>query len=303
MSLYGSTWGLTSCADIVATDQCGSVDWLPICPVACGLCEADGSAQLSSFCACFEQGWSFKNFEPPHCFTQANAFLPLVGPLCGAPWYRALGNIPENVDKWTAEDVLSWSLMTGDFLGVSPAKSFQAFLTNRPITGVQFALLTESDLRVMGFTVGESFKVYTVLASHFFAGYTTPPAATYAIPHIGEDGQPIVDEKGAPEVTKNPVEVGVTFALEALIGIDEVNFFFEVQFLLVLSWQDERINTKCVGFGRTGSASSGSDRCGYYWQPEVTEANFPSQVLINIQVKYKQLYKYQYTFTYTLLIL
>ena len=68
--------------------------------------------------------------------------------------------------------------------------------------------------------------------------------------------------------------------LEALIGIDEVNFCFEIQFLLVMAWKDERINTKCTGAGRNGEPIPTSDRCFHYWKPTMPPV-FANQVSID----------------------
>ena len=75
-------------------------------------------------------------------------------------------------------------------------------------------------------------------------------------------------------------QVATTVVLEALIGIDEVNFCFEIQFLLVVAWIDERINTKCTGAGSNGQAIPSSDRCAHYWRPTMPPV-FANQVSID----------------------
>ena len=79
---------------------------------------------------------------------------------------------------------------------------------------------------------------------------------------------------------QKPIEVSMTVVLESLIGVDEVNFFFEVQFLLVMSWNDERINKVCQGAGRGGQLIHNDDRCGHYWQPQMPPT-FPNQLALN----------------------
>ena len=75
-------------------------------------------------------------------------------------------------------------------------------------------------------------------------------------------------------------QIATTVVLEALIGIDEVNFCFEVQFLLVMAWKDERINTKCTGAGSNGQPIPSSDRCAHYWTPTMPPI-FANQVSID----------------------
>ena len=75
-------------------------------------------------------------------------------------------------------------------------------------------------------------------------------------------------------------QIATTVVLEALIGIDEVNFCFEVQFILVVAWKDERINTKCTGAGSNGQLIPSSDRCAHYWTPTMPPI-FANQVSID----------------------
>ena len=82
------------------------------------------------------------------------------------------------------------------------------------------------------------------------------------------------------KVEQHPIEMSVSIVLEALNGLDEVNFAFEVQFLLVVSWKDERINTVCNGAGGYGRPIPATDRCAHYWTPELPPV-FPNQVSID----------------------
>ena len=64
----------------------------------------------------------------------------------------------------------------------------------------------------------------------------------------------------------------------------QVNFRFQVQFLLSMSWTDERINTKCDGAGTGAKAQQeeeelcrgqiiqSSDKCSHYWKPDMCDS-------------------------------
>merc|ERR1712194_46201 len=82
------------------------------------------------------------------------------------------------------------------------------------------------------------------------------------------------------KVEQHPIEMSVSIVLEALNSLDEVNFAFEVQFLLVASWKDERINTVCNGAGASGHPIPATDRCAHYWTPQLPPV-FPNQVSID----------------------
>ena len=86
--------------------------------VALGWAVGAITADLSGFCDCFTQGWSQSGFTPLHCWQTAGTLLPIAGASCGAPWYRDMSALPNNVADWSAEVVLSWTLMGGSALGL-----------------------------------------------------------------------------------------------------------------------------------------------------------------------------------------
>lgn len=127
-------------------------------------------------------------------------------------------------------------------------------------------------------------QVSKQLFDYFFASYRSPPYDTYATwepPTFDEWNLTVAGGAfNREKVSQQTIEISTSIVLEALIGIDEVNFLFEVQFLLVLSWKDERINTKCTGAGRNGKVIRSDDRCAYYWQPQMPPI-FPNQVSVS----------------------
>ena len=100
--------------------------------VALGFVVEGITADLSGFCDCFTQGWSQNAFTPMHCWMTAATLLPIAGPLCGAPWYRDIFILPNNVNEWPPEGTLSFALMGGEMMGgldkdrVSPNSIAQA---------------------------------------------------------------------------------------------------------------------------------------------------------------------------------
>lgn len=155
---YGSAWGLNSCADIVTAQQCASATWLPLCPVSCGVCSAPANFS-STFCHCFQSGWSSKTFTPSECWMSSSNLLPLFKDLCSAPWYTDFNLLPGNVAAWNAQHVLTWALIGGDDLGLPPATVFSKFLANYPIDGQHFTQIDQNEGIAMGFNVGEAFQV------------------------------------------------------------------------------------------------------------------------------------------------
>lgn len=216
----------------------------------------------------------------------ASSILPSAKTPCGEDWYRDMATLPDDVSLWVGEDVQSWALIAGDALGIPPAKCFSSFKANFPIDGKVFSSIEYHELREMGFNVGESKQVAAVISDYFFGSYQSPPYETYhRYSPPGPDWPQMQSATGNMEfqrtlVEERPIEVATTAVLEALIGIDQVNFYFEAQFLLVMSWRDERINTKCVGAGSGGVPIPSSDRCAHYWTPQ-TPPIFPSMLSVD----------------------
>ena len=90
--------------------------------VALGYAVEAITADLSPFCDCFTQGWSSSTGTPLHCWTTAATLLPIAGGSCGAPWYRDVNALPNNVADWSAEVSLSFALIGGEMLGLDKDK-------------------------------------------------------------------------------------------------------------------------------------------------------------------------------------
>ena len=230
LAAFGALYGLNSCADVAAANYCNK-DLAPLCPVTCGAC-SDPAALAPTFCGCFQAGWSANSFSPSHCWMTAGTILPFIKGMCNATWYEPPDQLPGDPSAWTAGQVLSWSLMGGDMIGLDSARFFASFLANRPIDGKHFTQISSTEGLAMGLNVGEAFQLSKQLYHYFFVSYHSPPYDTYAIWDESHNKDPQVNQQGEFERVKtgqNPIEVSMTVVLESLIGVDEVNFFFEVQ--------------------------------------------------------------------------
>ena len=288
-------YNVTSCADVVPGSQFCGKDTIALCPVSCGVCSA-GGADLSELCDCFVLGWEPENWvEDPadfwtkapntgphaHCIALQETLLPIAKDQCGATWYSAGFASKMDVEDYSADDILTFALVWGQgTFGLRADDTvFRNFWNNHPLDGPQANGLDIPALQNMGFTVGEALKVYKVWQESWFEWYHEPPYEDYKVwdppgpnwewvqdPELEQnpDWEPDNWERTRTLVEQGPIEVATTVVLEALIGIDEVNFCFEVQFLLVMAWTDHRINTKCHG---ADANARGKERCGHYWTP------------------------------------
>ena len=137
-----------SCANVSAASMC-TRDTLHMCPVSCGACPSytfteAGVVALTSFQlagagaplgaiaagedvtdaqqATILQYAQTSTGTPLHCWTTAATLLPIAGGSCGAPWYRDVNALPNNVADWSAEVSLSFALIGGEMLGLDKDK-------------------------------------------------------------------------------------------------------------------------------------------------------------------------------------
>jgi hypothetical protein len=293
----GWAYNVTSCADVVPGSQFCGKDTIGLCPISCGVCSA-GGADLSELCDCFVSGWeSWEETAGPHahCIALAETLLPIAKAQCGATWYNTAWQ-EKSMTHMTPDDMLSFGLMMGAHLFELRTDDtvFRNLWNNYPLDSPTFSSLDTTQLQQMGFTVGEALRVQKAWEDYNFGWYHTPPYEDYKVwdppgPNWEwEEMNPSIDvwdaglglyqwERVRTLIQEGPIEVATTVVLESLIGIDEVNFCFEAQFLLVMAWKDYRINTQCHG---ADANARGKDQCGHYWTPTMPPV-FANQVSID----------------------
>jgi len=305
VKLYGASNGLNTCDDVVAGGQCSS--YMRVCPLSCGVC--DGTANLTTLCHCFEFGWSLES----ECRWDASTLLPYAKLQCGADWYDSraadLATINSVMAGWDGAYTLSYGLSMGAYFTGDADKFFRIFKEQHPMPGLLLISLGAEDFRNMGFSVRDANAMFNGLDDFNFKSYRGAPVDTYAtyaaqllelcargpcLRLLNMCAPPLSSRYDPPgpmwdsdpmgfkrrKVEQHPIEMSVSIVLEALNSLDEVNFAFEVQFLLVASWKDERINTVCNGAGASGHPIPATDRCAHYWTPQLPPV-FPNQVSID----------------------
>ena len=60
-------------------------------------------------------------------------------------------------------------------------------------------------------------------------------------------------------------DVSVTFVLEKLLSLDEAAFEFELEMMVIITWEDPKIFARCKDAGVGGFATD--DPCQFFWQP------------------------------------
>ena len=176
VALYGGSYGLNTCGDVVAGGQCSS--FLQQCPHSCGVC--DGTANLTQFCHCFEVGWTFES----ECRGYAATILPAAKRQCGAEWYDSRATDMETINSvmatWDGSYTLSYAVSMGAFFIGDGPKFFSVFRAQHPMTGLLVMSLKAEDFHNMGFSVREANDIFKGLDDFNFKQYRGAPFDTYA---------------------------------------------------------------------------------------------------------------------------
>ena len=176
VKLYGASFGLNTCGDVVDGGQCSS--YMRQCPLSCGVC--DGTAKLTTLCHCFEVGWSMAS----ECRWDALTLLPYAKLQCGADWYNSsatdLAAINPVMAVWDKDYTLSYALSMGAFFTGDGAKFFRIFQEQYPMTGLQLINFSAEDFRNMGFNVREAVHLYNGFDDFLYKSYRGAPVDSYA---------------------------------------------------------------------------------------------------------------------------
>lgn len=134
------------------------------------------------------------------------------------------------------------------------------------IDGPTMCKMTTDDLHAAGAPIGVAHQFLTNLTTYLYGELEPPPGHVVFMSSTSNTYEPAHPHR--------PFNVSVTLILEQLYEIDEVSFTFNIGFLLIFSWEDDRISTVCNGVGRSDSVETPSnDYCAHYWQPTFEFSN------------------------------
>ena len=189
----------------------------------------------------------------------------------GAPFITAanclaaMGSPPRSLQRWTVEQVGVWAYVAHAQLFL-PSTTMYTFTANH-INGISLRSIDEVEMRAMGFTVGEARTFVEARDRYFVLAALLAPSQ--------EMGSTSMDVELRPS---GPTPVSVTFNLLKLNDIDQSSFAFEVEFDMMVSWEDETIDSRCDGAGADGESILVSDVCSSFWKPSFMWANAIGEV-------------------------
>ena len=177
----------------------------------------------------------------------------------------AMGSPPRSLQRWTVEQVGVWAYLAHAQVSL-PITTMYTFTANH-ISGVGLRSIDAVEMRAMGFTVGEARSFVEARDNYFVLAALLAPSQ--------EMGSTSMDVELRPS---GPTPVSVTFNLLKLNDIDQSSFAFDVEFDIMVSWEDKTIDSKCDGAGADGESILVSDVCSSFWKPSFMWANAIGEV-------------------------
>ena len=164
------------------------------------------------------------------------------------------GTSSRSVQLWSVDQVGFWAWVSHAALGLPISAMFT--FTSQHIDGVGLRSMQEAEMRALGFTVGQARGFVEGRDQYFIRAAKMAPSQIMDLQTmravLGPDG---------------PSNVSVTVNLLKLNDVDQESFAFEVEFDLMISWEDNRIDGTCESFGADGSEVLESDVCSSFWKP------------------------------------
>jgi len=177
----------------------------------------------------------------------------------------ALGSPAHSLQRWTVEQVGVWAYLASPQLEL-PSTTMYTFTANH-INGVVLRSIEEAEMRAMGFTVGEARSFVETRDNYFVKAALLAPSQVMSTTSMEVELGP-----------SGPTPVSITFNLLKLNDIDQSSFAFEVEFDLMVSWEDDTIDSKCDGAGADGGSILQSDVCSSFWKPSFLWTNAIGEV-------------------------
>ena len=181
---------------------------------------------------------------------------------CGVPYFSyaaLLRTWTAHPLYWTNKETATFLLMSGEaWMGVSSRSDPNAakMFWDQDIDGKMFMSATRDDLRNVGLSVGSSVR-FVVHRTTWLDSYSWPPSDSMG--------------HGMARVVGNQFNVSVTFMLERLLELHTESFQFEVEMMMIVTWEDPKVFARCTNSGVGGF--NPADPCALFWQPKLLWPN------------------------------
>ena len=168
--------------------------------------------------------------------------------------------------QWSSY-VLAWShkLRTGTWGSPDfPVRNMHETFRQHRIDGPTMCSMRAEDYVSIGLPFGVARAFVAGMNNYLFGQLEAAPGATVYQPQ---------EAKLSTTYPGRPANVSISIVLEHLYNINEIDYTFNIGFMIMMSWEDDRISTRCEGAGSNGDEVSPSDPCAHYWQPQMRFSN------------------------------
>jgi len=230
-------------------------------PCACLQTSLPSSGPNASCTSAAAPGWDYLNPWPAAvafaAFHEAAATTT-----CGLPYLTeavAVGVSTKHPLYWTVDETALFMFVQAETMGVARDNNpnAHASFSANDVDGPGFMALTQSDLTAtLGLTLGSAQR-FLSMRSNFVASFSWPPSDV-----LGMDGA---------RHSTGAFDIHVSMVVERLLRLDVVAFEFELELIVVLTWEDAKIFKACVSAGVGGFDAD--DPCGSFWQPKLMWPN------------------------------
>ena len=217
-----------------------------------------------SFCA-FASTWGDDDHVPQltelpgNFYLYADLLLAEAAPMCRVDWF--VGFPDPSLCDLSLEQNIFWTWYEFEF----PRTGFHMKLLEQMVDGATTCAVilkgTSADLYQLGLSVGEAVGYKSWIDTYVMARHADPPGSEFIVREMAYTYHPY-----------RPVNISVSLVLHSLSELDEMSYTFAAMFTLVESWEDDRIDVPCNGYGRDGETDP-TDMCEYFWKPQFSFAN------------------------------
>ena len=162
---------------------------------------------------------------------------------------------------WSAEELATAMMFGGAVETFGLSNRAPWILYESHVTGQNFMRMDATELRALGFTVGQA-RTSTERRDNWMIDMAKLAPSEHLMYTVNEHSMVRARRPGV-----GPTNVSFSFTVNHLMSVDETSFNFGLELDVHLAWHDVRIQAKCVNAYADGTKESDIDPCANVWRP------------------------------------
>ena len=190
------------------------------------------------------------------------------------PYLTISASVEPDVCVWDAVTIAGWiwSWVSGLAPSAALDTGYHLRLLDNGFDGPSLCSFNGDQLFQIGVPLSIAYRLADLMQQYNYGVLAGAPGLTYKIPGF-DDAQTSYPER--------PFNVSVGLVVDSVAELSELTFTYEARFTLVVSWEDDRIRTRCAGYGKQtpnneAEAADAQDICSHYWRPQFNFLNIYS---------------------------